>query len=1088
MSGLSVFRLLGNVSVNGGYGVAEVAEFGLPANMIKTGRFTNARLPLEPSFGGNVTVQGHVLPSANVTYDLGSASMRWKDLYLSGNTIVLGNTFIREGLNDSVQLGGNSTTVSAEAFSGNGALLTSLDASQLTSGVVPNARISGAYSGFTTLETSGDLTIGGNLYVLTGNVVEIQTETQITDQLIVTNAGTGPALIVEQTGAQDIADFKDDGNVVVRIHDGGAVSIGGDVAVPLGALHVVGNVYASGTYVGNGAGLTALNASQLSVGTVPADRFGTNVRIGTGAGMTIQGSSAVAVGISAGQASQGNTAVAIGREAGQTSQGLSAVAIGLQTGQTSQGINAVAIGANAGKTSQSQFSVAIGNECAIQSQGTASTAVGAGAGSNYQGRSCVAVGVYAGTTSQNPESVAIGIYAGSNIQGTLSVAVGSSAGTNVQGNAAVAVGYSAGCNVQKADAVAVGRAAGFDNQGSCAVAVGYLAGYSSQASNSIVINATGEVLNNTTANSCVIKPVRDFAGTVARRVALYDATSGEVSTNSGHFVVDASNNVGIGTTSPGSRFHIQAPPGGAGGPTAGSDVYNIVVDQGFDYTNRYYHLADITNNNGHLLLSGILGHHNVGGGNCIFDVKFAVRDGFTQLGYAYGTLNTIYADIIVVNDMAGARRRAYLKTGGFAIVNIDMRSTQGVTITYNGTFSTTSPGTAEFTLSTNVGQVMRMSDSGNVGIGTTTPNAPLVVFGGEGTYNAPTFGSGNRGAIHIRSGTNDRRNAITFSSSLTSASPDAAQAGIYVNNSDSAGTTMHFATTDNYAAGPQARVTIGNTGNVGIGLTNPTASLQVQGTCRIDNNPAVNTAHSTSGYRFLMLSSENAIQGWGKGSNAVAGIFTTDPTNGGWSSAASILYLAKSTSTNRSINAAGTVNASGADYAEYMTKNGDFVVAKGDVVGVDSQGFLTNAYDDAVTFVIKSTNPSLVGGDDWGVEDAEHPKPPEPSSPPGDDASEEDIVAFNEAVAAHDAWTAEFEAKRARVDRIAFSGQVPVNVFGATPGDYIVPVRRGNDDDGGISAIAVPDASITFEQYRKAVGKVVKILDDGRAFAIVKVA
>jgi len=268
-SGLSVFRLVGNVSVQNGVGVAELATVGLPASTIRTGRFTSDRLPLDP------VIVGHLTPASNVTYDLGSATHRWKDLYLSGNTIVLGNTFIREGLNESVQLGGESTTVNAEAFSGNGALLTSLDASQLTSGVVPNARISGAYSGFTTLETSGDLTVGGNLYVLTGNVVEIQTETQITDQLVVTNAGTGPALIVEQTGAQDIADFKDDGNVVVRIHDGGAVSIGGDVAVPLGALHVQGNVYvaASGMYVGNGAGLTALNASAVTTGTLDNARI-----------------------------------------------------------------------------------------------------------------------------------------------------------------------------------------------------------------------------------------------------------------------------------------------------------------------------------------------------------------------------------------------------------------------------------------------------------------------------------------------------------------------------------------------------------------------------------------------------------------------------------------------------------------------------------------------------------------------------------------------------------------------------------------------------------------------------------------------
>ncbi len=36
---------------------------------------------------GNVTVTGHLLPSADSTYDLGSSSMQWRDLYLSGNTI-----------------------------------------------------------------------------------------------------------------------------------------------------------------------------------------------------------------------------------------------------------------------------------------------------------------------------------------------------------------------------------------------------------------------------------------------------------------------------------------------------------------------------------------------------------------------------------------------------------------------------------------------------------------------------------------------------------------------------------------------------------------------------------------------------------------------------------------------------------------------------------------------------------------------------------------------------------------------------------------------------------------------------------------
>jgi hypothetical protein len=70
--------------------------------------------------------------------------------------------------------------------------------------------------------------------------------------------------------------------------------------------------------------------------------------------------------------------------------------------------------------------------------------------------------------------------------------------------------------------------------------------------------------------------------------------------------------------------------------------------------------------------------------------------------------------------------------------------------------------------------------------------------------------------------------------------------------------------------------------------------------------------------------------------------------------------------TSRSINAAGTVNASGADYAEYMTKASSFEIAKGDICGATADGKLTNVFADAVTFLVKSTNPSYVGGDTWG--------------------------------------------------------------------------------------------------------------------------
>jgi hypothetical protein len=210
------------------------------------------------------------------------------------------------------------------------------------------------------------------------------------------------------------------------------------------------------------------------------------------------------------------------------------------------------------------------------------------------------------------------------------------------------------------------------------------------------------------------------------------------------------------------------------------------------------------------------------------------------------------------------------------------------------------------------------------------------------------------------------------------------------------------------------------------------------------------------------------------------------------------LFLNQVNATSRSINAAGTINASGADYAEYMTKAGDFAIAKGDICGINANGLLTNVFADAVSFMVKSTSPSYVGGDTWGNCDDIGQPPERPSrgiviDQDGNPLVDENGEALAEPIDQYEArfaqfesdyaaWDAKFQVKRAKVDRVAFAGQVPVNVIGATPGQYIVPVN----DNGHIKGMAV--SSPTFEQYQAAVGKVIAIEDDGRARIIVKVA
>lgn len=63
----------------------------------------------------NVNVTGNILPSANVTYSLGSSSLQWKDLWVSGNTVYIGGSALTVA-NGQLSIGGN-TVGSAITYS-----------------------------------------------------------------------------------------------------------------------------------------------------------------------------------------------------------------------------------------------------------------------------------------------------------------------------------------------------------------------------------------------------------------------------------------------------------------------------------------------------------------------------------------------------------------------------------------------------------------------------------------------------------------------------------------------------------------------------------------------------------------------------------------------------------------------------------------------------------------------------------------------------------------------------------------------------------------------------------------------------------
>lgn len=192
---------------------------------------------------GNLTVKGNTI--------LGDSSA--DRITLSGSTIYIPN--IATGTDNSVVVYNGSSLVTDEIdpkvwdikLVDYGTLGQNyIPVATNSTGTIGNSIIQQTGGG-TGITVSGNATITGNLSV-TGDFTYIDTTVVVTSAMTISNAGTGPALKVSQSGVQPIAQFIDTDSTTIIFANDGYVGIG----IPLGGspserLTVSGNISGNGT-------------------------------------------------------------------------------------------------------------------------------------------------------------------------------------------------------------------------------------------------------------------------------------------------------------------------------------------------------------------------------------------------------------------------------------------------------------------------------------------------------------------------------------------------------------------------------------------------------------------------------------------------------------------------------------------------------------------------------------------------------------------------------------------------------------------------------------------------------------------------
>jgi len=526
----------------------------------------------------------NVIPSTNETYDLGSPTKRWRDIYLSGSSIHLGTAVITstagavnlpagstigslaldENYFKTIAVAGQANIVADTgtdtltiAASTGIALTTTAGTDTLTianSGVLTNA----AGTGITVSGATGNVTItnAGVLSTIAGYGISVSGATGN-----ITIANTGIVSVITDPGSGITLDTSTPGTVRItnaapsvpqNIFQTVAVSGQSNVVaeLPTDTLTLVNG---TGVSITTNAGADSITFTNSGVTSFAVSGVGLSASAATGS-ITLSNTGVTAIsagdGISINQST--GTVVVTNTRFGFTSIAISGQASVLADNTTDTLVLVAGEGIQLTTNAVSDsitFDVTylkgsvFSDTSTLVINGATGTVVGPVATSSLRtSETKIALGSNAGLTNQGLYAVAIGEIAGNTSQGLYGVAVGQEAGEISQGYGAVAVGSSAGWTGQGTQAVAIGIYAGYITQGAYSVAIGQQAGQTNQPANSIIINASGAPLNGAAAGFYV-DPIREVTGpqVVYYNPANKEVTWGPVPSGGGGGVVSTSN-------------------------------------------------------------------------------------------------------------------------------------------------------------------------------------------------------------------------------------------------------------------------------------------------------------------------------------------------------------------------------------------------------------------------------------------------------------------------------------------------------------------------------------------------------------------